>query len=121
VQTVLAFFRGVSDKAAALLEFLIPCKAFKFFCFILFPLFFLASILFSLYLQVSTIPSDFEHLMGIALYAGYFPEWYQLLLTEWLLTTLFLLNFLMCSVDTSENLLAPLAIGLSVSLSVFGM
>lgn len=58
--------------------------------------------------------------MGIALYAGYFVEWYQLLLTEWLLTTLFVLSYLMCTVDTSEDVLAPLAVGFSVSLSVFG-
>ncbi|KAI6171168.1 hypothetical protein M3Y97_01069900 [Aphelenchoides bicaudatus] len=70
--------------------------------------------------KIVTSSQLFDQLMAASLYIGHFAEWWNLLLAEFALTTLFLLNFLMCSIDTNENLLAPLSIGLSVSLSVFG-
>lgn len=46
--------------------------------------------------------------------------WYQGLIVEAILTLILTTVVLMSAVDTNSNVLAPLAIGLSVTLDIFG-
>ncbi|KAH7726447.1 CRE-AQP-4 protein [Aphelenchoides avenae] len=63
---------------------------------------------------------QYERLQGGATLLSPGEEWYQGLIVETILTMILTQTILMTAVDTEENLLAPLAIGLTLTLDIFG-
>jgi len=63
---------------------------------------------------------QYNMILGGATLLGSNELWYQGLAVEAILTLFLTQTVLNCAVDTNNNLLAPLAIGLTVALDIFG-
>ncbi|CAD5230742.1 unnamed protein product [Bursaphelenchus xylophilus] len=63
---------------------------------------------------------EYDKVMGGATIPNTAALWYQSLITEIILTMILCQTVLMCAVDTSKNVLAPLAIGMTVCLDILG-
>jgi len=69
--------------------------------------------------RATTQIAEYERIMGGATILSD-DHWYQGLIAEAVLTVILTTVVLMCAVDTKDNFLAPLAIGMAVTLDIFG-
>jgi glycerol uptake facilitator-like aquaporin len=71
-------------------------------------------------IKAVTTSAEYSSIMGGATILPKGEEWYQGFLVEIVLTAILAQTVLCCAVDTKDNALAPLAIGLTVALDIFG-
>ncbi|CAD5226535.1 unnamed protein product [Bursaphelenchus okinawaensis] len=74
----------------------------------------------ALLVRAVTTLDQYNTLVGGATIPAPGDHWHQNLVTELILTMILCQTVLMCAVDTDKNVLAPLAIGLTVALDIFG-
>ena len=74
----------------------------------------------ALLVRFVTSQQQYDSIAGGATIVPAGQIWYQLLLVEALLTMFLVQTVLTCAADTTTNLLAPLAIGMTVALDIFG-
>jgi len=73
----------------------------------------------ALLVRAVTLKFEYDGFDGGATYLHLGDEWYQGLISEAMLTFILTQTVLMTACDTSTNLLAPLAIGMCLSLDIF--
>ncbi|KAH7722386.1 Protein AQP-4 [Aphelenchoides avenae] len=74
----------------------------------------------ALLIRSATQYSEYQRFLGGATLLAPDDYWYQGLIVEALLTAILTLTVLMTAVDTHKQVLAPLAIGMALTLDIFG-